>query len=540
MSNEIPWRKTLGAKLLLLTLAMLIASAAVIGGNLNLLSSVQADVRASHIFEQGRSLSQKVSYLSVRLVHATGDERDAVARELAAAVLENDERFRTLLDGDAAKGVEAIPQGQIRIASQNRFDQWRREVKPQLDKLIVAGTVSNLSEVQALLQRLAQGADEAALAEQMLIEAHMRRSLMMQYIYGAAVIAVFVALLLVGRSVAKRTRTLVNASRQIAAGDLTVVASVSGQDELFSIAQSLNAVTASLRSMIDTERSAREKLEELLRTITEAIGSVASAAAEILAATNQQASGAQQQAASVAETVTTVDEVLQTSEQAAHRATSVSQSSQKSLDISKAGRKAVDDSVAVMGNVKQQVESIAENILALAEQAQAIGEIIATVNDIAEQTNLLALNAAIEASRAGEHGRGFSVVATEVKALAEQSRRATAQVRQILGDIQKATNSAVIVTEEGTKSVNRAIRVVNDAGETIRVLSEAVNEAAQVAAQIAASSGQQATGVAQIHQAMKDIKQVTHQTLASTRQAEQAAQGLNTLAGKLRSLVTAA
>jgi len=217
----------------------------------------------------------------------------------------------------------------------------------------------------------------------------------------------------------------------------------------------------------------------------------------------------------------------------------VAQSSQKSLDISKAGRRAVDDTVQVMGTVKQQVESIAENILALAEQAQAIGEIIASVTDIAEQTNLLALNAAIEASRAGEHGRGFSVVASEVKALAEQSRRSTLQVRQILGDIQKATNSAVIVTEEGTKSVNQAIRVVNDAGETIRVLSDAVSEAAQVAGQIAASSAQQATGVAQIHQAMKDIKQVTQQTLASTRQAEQAAQGLNLLAGTLRSLVKA-
>ena len=117
-----------------------------------------------------------------------------------------------------------------------------------------------------------------------------------------------------------------------------------------------------------------------------------------------------------------------------------------------------------MGTVQEQVETTAENILALAEQAQAIGEIIATVNDIAEQTNLLALNAAIEASRAGEHGKGFAVVAGEVKALADQSKKATAQVRQILGEIQKATNKAVLSTEEVTKGVAAAIQVGRPGG----------------------------------------------------------------------------
>ncbi len=111
-----------------------------------------------------------------------------------------------------------------------------------------------------------------------------------------------------------------------------------------------------------------------------------------------------------------------------------------------------------MGTVREQTGSIAESILTLAEQAQAIGEIIATVNDIAEQTNVLSLNAAIEASRAGEQGKGFSVVAGEVKALADQSKKATAQVRQILGEIQKATNAAVMVTEQGRRASTRRSR----------------------------------------------------------------------------------
>jgi methyl-accepting chemotaxis protein len=279
----------------------------------------------------------------------------------------------------------------------------------------------------------------------------------------------------------------------------------------------------------------------LARSITvplrEAVTRLASASAEILASTTQQAAGAQEQAAAVAQTVTTVDEVTQTADQAAQRARGVGDAVQRTQEVGKAGRRTVEDSIASLGTVQEQVESTAENILALAEQAQAIGEIIALVNDIAEQTNLLALNAAIEASRAGEHGKGFAVVAGEVKALADQSKKATAQVRQILGEIQKATNTAVLSTEEVTKGVAASGKVAGQAGDAIRALAEALAEAAQAVAHIMASSGQQATGMAQIHQAMRNIDQVSKQNLAATRQAEQAAQNLNALGTRLAGLI---
>ncbi len=268
-----------------------------------------------------------------------------------------------------------------------------------------------------------------------------------------------------------------------------------------------------------------------------AVDALASSSAEILAGTTQQAAGMREHSAAVTETVSTVDEVLQTSEQAAQRAVVVSESAQRAAEVSMAGRKAVEDSVMAMGSVKEQTSSIAESILTLAEQAQAIGEIIAAVNDIGEQINLLSLNAAIEAARAGEHGRGFSVVAAEVKALSEQSKKATTQIRTILGEIQKATNAAVIVTEQGGKSVNDAIKTVNEAGVTIRQLAEVITQATQAAAQIAASSGQQATGMRQIHQAMQNISQVSSQHLAATAQAEQAARHLSSVGTTLKRLV---
>ncbi len=193
-----------------------------------------------------------------------------------------------------------------------------------------------------------------------------------------------------------------------------------------------------------------------------------------------------------------------------------------------------------MGDVKTRTESIANSILALAEQAQAIGEIIAVVNNVADQTNILAFNAAIEASRAGEQGKGFGVVASEIKSLAEQSKKATVQVRQILGEIQRATNSAVIATEHGAKTVDEALHMVHQADEAIRALSDIVADAARSATQISASANQQSIGMAQIQRAMRDISDTTAQSLASTRQTEQAARDLDALGLRLADLLRGA
>jgi methyl-accepting chemotaxis protein len=187
--------------------------------------------------------------------------------------------------------------------------------------------------------------------------------------------------------------------------------------------------------------------------------------------------------------------------------------------------------------LRAQVESTARSIMALAEQAKAIGEITATVSEIAEQTNLLALNAAVEAARAGDQGRGFSVVAAEIRSLADQSKKSTVQVREILGEIQRATSAAVLATEHGTREVGAGTKQVAAAGDTIRELAEAISEAATASAQIVASAGQQAAGMLQIRQAMQSIQEATQQNLASTRQAEQAAQDLTSQGTHLLSLV---
>ena len=204
------------------------------------------------------------------------------------------------------------------------------------------------------------------------------------------------------------------------------------------------------------------------------------------------------------------------------------------MEIGKSGRGAIDRSIIALDSLKHRIESTAENILQLVEQAQAIGEIITTVNEIAEQTNLLARNAAIEASRAGEYGKGFSVVASEVKLLADQSKASTVQVRRILGEIQKAINAAVLSTEEVSKGMQSTTEATGQAGQTIKARwQETLNDTAQAAAQIMASTNQQATGMSQINQAMHNIEHVTRENLTATSEAEHAAHTLKELGTQL-------
>jgi methyl-accepting chemotaxis protein len=190
-----------------------------------------------------------------------------------------------------------------------------------------------------------------------------------------------------------------------------------------------------------------------------------------------------------------------------------------------------------METIREQAEAVAENVVSLSERTQAIGEIISTVNDLAEQSHLLALNAAIEAAAAGEHGRSFSVIASEVKNLADQSREATVQVRSILGDIQKGINSSVMLTEEAVKRVDSGKQQADVADRTIREMAESIQQSVQAFQQIVAGANQQQIGFTQVMQAVRDIGQASQQTASSTRQLEKAAVNLTALGQQLQKAV---
>jgi methyl-accepting chemotaxis protein len=410
-----------------------------------------------------------------------------------------------------------------------------------------------------------EGEETSLLAKRSTEEKDRARHTQLTIIVGS--LCSFVLLSAIGvlltRNIASPLRELSAAAQKIASGDLTVdLPSGSRGDEVGVLAQTFAAMTTSLGQMarVAEQISAgdltievkpksdndvlgkafatmRDKLRRITGEIQESVSILSTSAQQIVTTTTQVASAATETATAVSETTTTVEEVKQTAQLSSQKAKYVSESAQKAAQTSQGGKKSVAESIEAMKQIRDQMESIAESIVRLSEQSQAIGEIMLTVNDLAEQSNLLAVNASIEAAKAGEQGKGFAVVAQEVRNLADQSKQATAQVRSILGEIQKATNAAVMVTEQGSKAVEAGVQQSGHAGESVQKLSEGIAEAAQAATQIAASSQQQMAGMDQVALAMESIKTASTQNVASTKQTETAAKNINELGRKLKDLV---
>jgi len=526
---NIPWSRSLKARLGGIVAVIALLMVGMIAINIATLSSLRGASAKTNLFGRGHTYFVELQYLIDDLLDANSSTRAAARTRIREIIQLNDQRVEKLFMGDPANEMSPVMEPAVLAPLQENRELWTQREKPLLEQAIDANSPEEArnaaerlkTDLSTSVRRVAEMTENLQASLQEEVD---DAKLYQYYLLGISAIILGLILWIV-QGITRRVRVVMAAAERIADGDLNQKIEITGSDEVAVLGGTFNTMADSLRA--------------LLGTIAETANNLASASSELLAGTTQQSSSAQEQAAAVTETVSTVNEVQQTSEQAAERAKAVAGSAHRAAEIGKAGLKAVEESVTAMAAVKEQTESIADNILALAERAQAIGEIIATVNDVAEQTNLLALNAGIEASRAGEHGAGFTVVAREIKDLADQAKKATAQVRQILGDIQKATNGAVMTTEEGMKSVNATMKAIDRAGETIRTLAATVDEAATAASQITASAAQQATGMGQVQQAMRDINQATNQNIASTKQAEQAAQDLNALGAKLKKLLAA-
>jgi methyl-accepting chemotaxis protein len=326
------------------------------------------------------------------------------------------------------------------------------------------------------------------------------------------------------RAIAAPLRQATAVAVQIATGNLRVnVPASQGRDEVGQLLRALGDMVEAWRTLAaETSRG---------------VATLSGAAGEILASTAQGAASSAETAAAVSETTATVEEVKQTSMLASEKSRAVSESAQEAARIASDGRRALDDSMQGMQTIQEKMEAIATTVVRLSERSHAIGEITSSVAGLAEQSNLLAVNAAIEAAKAGEHGKGFAVVAQEVKSLAEQSRQATRQVREILGDIQKSVGAAVMITEQGAKTVAQGVEQASQARQAIRELADNIADAAQAAVQIAVSSQQQQAGMDQVALAMENIQQASAENAAGSRQAEASARNLHALGQSLRQIV---
>lgn len=347
------------------------------------------------------------------------------------------------------------------------------------------------------------------------------------YVTGFAVLIAFiVALAALGLSwnFARPLFAMSVAARHLSTGDLTVdVPKLARRDEIGTLAEAFRGMVEGMRN-----QSIR---------VLEGVNVLSAAASEISATVSQVTQGTTQTSSAVTETTTTLEEVRQAAKVASDEAGEVARSAHEAVTVSTEGKKATEDTVQGIHLIKEQMESIGETVVKLSERSQAIEEIIATVQDLADQSKLLAVNASIEAARAGDYGKGFSVVAHEIKSLADQSREATEQIRTILEDTRRWVSAVVMATEQGTKAVAAGVTQSVRAGESIESLSQSVGRGAQSASVIEVSTGQQTAGLEQVASAMKNIEQAVQQNLVGAQQLEGAARRLDQLGTQLKQMV---
>lgn len=364
----------------------------------------------------------------------------------------------------------------------------------------------------------------------LIIEAETAKAQLSQWIniFGmlVGIILAIVLGVVITRSVSIPIRKGVGLLQAISEGKLTEDV----REDLLERKDEIGDLAKAMKKMVDSLRGQ-------IQSIMDVSGSLSAAASQIAASVSQMASGAQESAAAVAETTTTMEEVKQTSNSTNQKAREVAENAQKGLQVAQSGRKTTDSLSQAMQKINEQMNSIADTILKLSEQTQSISEINATVEDISEQSNLLAVNASVEAAKAGEYGKGFGVVAQEIKNLAEQSKQATKQVRNILRDIQKATSTAVMVTEQGSKAVDEGVKMARETGDAIQALSKGFAESSQSAAMIAAANRELLTGVDQVAQSMVDIKETSSQNASGMKQLDSAARSLKELGASLSQLI---
>lgn len=306
----------------------------------------------------------------------------------------------------------------------------------------------------------------------------------------------------------------------VADGDLTV--SIEPRSEYDTLGLSLVRMTKNLKCIV---RDLQNEVATLTTSSQEIVGSV-----------SEVATGSNETATAVAETTTSVEELKQTAHISDAKAKEVLSRAEETTEIVSASEKSLNTTINDMGEINQKMKIISSSIVALSDLSQTIREIIDSVNDLAEQSNVLAVNAAIEAAKAGEHGKSFSVVAGEIRLLAEQSKSATIQVRLILNDIQKATSEAVLATEQGAKAADKGLTQSTETFELMQKLSQSMAHVAELAGEIVASSGQQLIGVDQVTIAMNNISQAAAEHVSSMKQIETAVISLNSVGNSLKGI----
>ncbi|MFK5985502.1 MAG: protoglobin domain-containing protein [Pseudomonadota bacterium] len=306
-------------------------------------------------------------------------------------------------------------------------------------------------------------------------------------------------------------------------GNLRYRVDIEGNDDLAQLGNALNNMVDSLSSMTNS--------------VTESSNTMLETAREVKSAVTALSSGASQQASAVNETTTTLEEINATAQQNLDKATSLYEVTKLAKSEGKDGLLAVETAIEAMHDIHGNMEDITTHITDLNEHLKQIEEITNTVDDLAQQSRMLALNASIESAKAGEAGRGFSVVADEVKELAEQSRQAAAQVKTILTVVNSASVRTVQAVTLGNAGADKGAELIERAGSVLQGLNKVINDSALSSQQIVAAIRQETAGIEQIRVAMQEINIITGQFVQATKQTDDAALKFTNNAARLQDMV---
>lgn len=278
-------------------------------------------------------------------------------------------------------------------------------------------------------------------------------------------------------------------------------------------------------------------IRSITNTLSNSVNTLASSSAEIAATVEQHERTVLQQTSSVSETTATTEELRVSAQTSSNQAENAAAMVKKALQLAQDGSLSSERASVGMGDLQEKVRAVAEQILQLSEQAGQIGAIAKVVGDLAGETNMLALNAAVEAARAGENGKGFAVVASEVRKLADQSKKSAERANALVADIQKATNSAVMVAEEGSKTAREVFDITMQNGETFQALADYAGMIDQNAQQVVLNSRQQAGALSQISEAMRSLNAGATEMAAGTKQTKIGLQNLTDVATSLKAMI---